>query len=47
MNLDINVIHMSMDGYVLSEEDVAHLDFGPNEATVGGYPKIRIGSPNT
>jgi hypothetical protein len=32
MNLDINVIHMSMDGYVLSEEDVAHLDFGPKEA---------------
>jgi hypothetical protein len=32
MNLDINVIHMSMDGYVLSKEDVAHLDFGPKEA---------------
>jgi hypothetical protein len=32
MNLDINVIHMSMDGYVLLEEDVAHLDFGPKEA---------------
>jgi hypothetical protein len=32
MNLDINVIHMFMDGYVLSEEDVAHLDFGPKEA---------------
>jgi hypothetical protein len=32
MNLDINVIHMSMDGYGLSEEDVAHLDFGPKEA---------------
>jgi hypothetical protein len=32
MNLDINVIHMSMDGYVVSEEDVAHLDFGPKEA---------------
>jgi hypothetical protein len=32
MNLDINVIHMPMDGYVLSEEDVAHLDFGPKEA---------------
>jgi hypothetical protein len=28
MNLDINVIHMSMDGYVLSKEDVGHLDFG-------------------
>jgi hypothetical protein len=33
MNLDINVIHMFMDGYVLSEEDVVHLDFGPKEAT--------------
>jgi hypothetical protein len=32
MNLDINVIDMSMDGYVLSEEDVAHLDFRPKEA---------------
>jgi hypothetical protein len=32
MNLDINVIHMSMDGYVLSEEDVVHLAFGPKEA---------------
>jgi hypothetical protein len=32
MNLDINVIHMSMDGFVLSEEDVAHLAFGPKEA---------------
>jgi hypothetical protein len=28
MNLDINMIHMSMDGFVLLEEDVAHLDFG-------------------
>ena len=32
MNLYINVIHMSMDGYMLSEEDIAHLDFGPKEA---------------
>jgi hypothetical protein len=32
MNFDINVIHMSTDGYVLSEEDVVHLDFGPKEA---------------
>jgi hypothetical protein len=32
MNLDINVIHMSMDGYVLLEEDIAHLAFGPKEA---------------
>jgi hypothetical protein len=32
MNLDINVIHMSMDGYMLSEEDVTHLAFGPKEA---------------
>jgi hypothetical protein len=32
MNLGINVIHMSMDGYVLSEEDVEHIAFGPKEA---------------
>jgi hypothetical protein len=32
VNLDINVIHMFMDGYVLSKEDVAHLDFWPKEA---------------
>jgi hypothetical protein len=32
LNLDLNVIHMSMDGYVLSEEDVAHLALGPKEA---------------
>lgn len=31
MNLDINVVHMSMDGYVISEHDVAHLAFGPSE----------------
>jgi hypothetical protein len=33
MNLDINVIHMSMKGYFLSEEDVMHLNFGPKEAS--------------
>jgi hypothetical protein len=32
MNLDIIVIHMCRDGYLLSEEDVMHLDFGPKEA---------------
>jgi hypothetical protein len=32
MNLDINVIHMFMDGYFISEQDVAHLNFGPKEA---------------
>jgi hypothetical protein len=39
MNLDINVIHMSVDGYVLSEEDIAHLAFGPKEA-IFQKPKI-------
>jgi hypothetical protein len=39
MNLDINVIHMSMDGYVLSEEDVVHLAFGPKEA-IFQKPKV-------
>ena len=32
MNLEINVIHMSMNGFMLSEEDVAHLDLGPKDA---------------
>jgi hypothetical protein len=32
MNLDINAAHMSMDVYLLLEEDVAHLDIGPKEA---------------
>jgi hypothetical protein len=39
MNLDINVIHMSMDGYVPSEEDVAHLAFVPKEA-IFQKPKV-------
>jgi hypothetical protein len=39
MNLDINVIHMSMDGYVLSEEDVARLNFGP-KAAIFQKPKL-------
>jgi hypothetical protein len=38
MNFDINVIHMSMDGYVLSEEHIAHLDFRPKE-TIFQKPK--------
>jgi hypothetical protein len=32
LNMDINVIHMSMDGSVILEEEMAHLDFGPKEA---------------
>jgi hypothetical protein len=32
MNFDINVVHMSMDGYLLSKEDITHLNFGPKEA---------------
>jgi hypothetical protein len=28
MNFDINVVHMSMDGYFLSKEDITHLNFG-------------------
>ena len=31
MNLDINVVHMSVDGYANSEEELAYRDFGPNE----------------
>jgi hypothetical protein len=32
MNLDINVVHLFVDGSVLTEEDLAHLDFGPKDA---------------
>jgi hypothetical protein len=39
MNLDIKMIHMSMDGYMLSEEDVTHLTFGPKEAILQ-KPKV-------
>lgn len=33
MSLDINVVCMSLDYFVIPEEDLAHLDFGPKEAT--------------
>jgi hypothetical protein len=29
MNLDINVVHLFVDGLVPTEEDFAHVDFGP------------------
>jgi hypothetical protein len=32
MNFDINVVHMSMNGYLFSKEDITHLNFGPKEA---------------
>ena len=32
MNLDINVIHLFVDGPTLSEEEFSHLDFEPKEA---------------
>jgi hypothetical protein len=32
MNLEINVVHLFVDGLVPTEEDLAHLDFGPKEA---------------
>jgi hypothetical protein len=31
MNLDINVVHLFVDGLVPTEEDFAHLDFGPKD----------------
>ena len=31
-NLEINVVHMSSDYFVVPEEDLAHLQFGPCEA---------------
>jgi hypothetical protein len=39
MNLDINVIHMSINGYMLSEEDVTHLTFRPKEAI---FQKLKV-----
>jgi hypothetical protein len=29
MNLEINVVHLFVDGSVPTEEDFTHLDFGP------------------
>jgi hypothetical protein len=31
-NLEVNVVHLSLDYFVVSEEDMAHLQFGPCEA---------------
>ena len=31
-NLEINVVHLSSDYFVVPEEDMAHLQFGPHEA---------------
>lgn len=39
MYLDINVLHLSMDGYALLEGNFARLDFGPKEA-IFWKPKI-------
>jgi hypothetical protein len=32
MNLEINVVHLFVDGSVPTEEDFTHLDFGPKDA---------------
>jgi hypothetical protein len=32
-NMEINVVHFSDDYWAISEEETAHLDFGPREAT--------------
>ena len=32
INIEINVVHLSSDCFVVPEEGVAHLDFGPREA---------------
>jgi hypothetical protein len=32
MNLEINVVHLFVDSSVPTEEDLAHLDFGPKDA---------------
>ena len=31
-NLEVNVVHLSSDYFVVPEEDMAHLQFGPREA---------------
>src|SRR6185312_12214061 len=31
-NMEINVVHLSLDYFVVPEEDLAHLQFGPREA---------------
>jgi hypothetical protein len=31
MNLEINVVHLFVDGLVPTKEDLAHLDFGPKD----------------
>jgi len=31
LNMDINVVHLAMDGSLLSEDDIAHFDFGPKD----------------
>ena len=31
-NMEINVVHLSSDYFVVPKEDVAHLQFGPREA---------------
>jgi hypothetical protein len=33
MNLEINMVHLFIDGSVPTEEDLAHLEFGPKDAT--------------
>jgi len=32
INIEINVVHLSSDCFVVPEEGVAHLDFGPRDA---------------
>jgi hypothetical protein len=32
MNLEVNVVHLFVDGLVPTEEDFVHLDFGPKDA---------------
>ena len=31
-NMEVNVVHLSSDYFVVPEEDLAHLQFGPREA---------------
>ena len=36
-NLEVNVVHLSLDYFVVPEEDMAHLQFGPRCWVLGFF----------
>jgi hypothetical protein len=42
MNLEINVVHLFVDGSVPTEEDLAHRDFGPTDVVFQKPKTLRI-----